>query len=76
MTTDGVDAPINETAIRVVCECGGALAFLVLPREEIALIATCPGCGTRYRRQMIDLVRRSKANEIVTVVLPRSRPRG
>jgi hypothetical protein len=76
MTTDQADSPINETAIRIVCECGGALAFLILPRDEIALVATCPGCGTRYRRQMPDLVRRSKPNEIVTVVLPRSRPRG
>lgn len=66
----------RQTAIRVVCECGSQLDMLVLPLEELGFMATCPGCGTHYRRQMADLAHRAVHGEVVTVVLPRSRPRG
>ena len=68
--------PTPPTVLRVVCECGGALALLELPREEAGFLATCPGCGTHYHRSMNDLVRRAQPHATVTVVLPRGRPRG
>jgi hypothetical protein len=68
--------PAPPTVLRVVCECGGALAILELPREETGFLATCPGCGTHYHRSMNDLVRRAEPHATVTVVLPRGRPRG
>jgi hypothetical protein len=71
-----LDEPPRQTAIRVACECGGALGVLVLPCEEVGFVATCAGCGTHYRRPMHELVRRAIVGEVVTVVLPRSRPRG
>jgi hypothetical protein len=76
MTIDGEDIPRKQTALRVVCECGGELGFVVLPggADAIAFVATCPGCGTRYRRPMPALVNRAQPNETVLVRLPRSRP--
>jgi hypothetical protein len=72
-TPEIVDPP-KRTAVRVVCECGSLLEVLVLPRDEVGFVVTCPGCGTRYRRQMTDLEHRAVPGEVVTVVLPRSQP--
>jgi hypothetical protein len=73
---DGEPAPAPPTVLRVICECGGALAILELPREEAGFLATCPGCGTHYHRPMRDLLRRAEPHATVTVILPRGRPRG
>lgn len=66
----------KRSALRIMCECGGNLEVVVLPREEAMFTATCAGCGTHYHRQMNDLAQRAVHGEVVTVVLPRSRPRG
>ena len=65
----------SPTVVRVVCECGGALGLLELPRDELAFVATCPGCGTRYRRPMNTLARQAEPHKTTTIVLPRGRPR-
>ena len=80
MPGDEIDESESEprpspTVVRVVCECGGALALLESPRDEFAFVATCPGCGTRYRRPMNELVRRAEPHTTSTIVLPRVRPR-
>ena len=77
---EGQDTPSAElrSAVRVMCECGGPLGLLSVPYEggDYALQAVCPGCGTRYRRVISELVARAEPGRTVVVRLPRTRPRG
>jgi anti-anti-sigma factor len=75
---DRSPSPDVRSAVRVMCECGGPLGLLSVPYEggDYALQAVCPGCGTRYRRVISELIARAEPGRTVVIRLPRTRPRG